>query len=117
MDQKLKSFVIALLRRGSYRWYGRYTALNNSKIARNQYVCAICKKVFGRKDIQLDHIVPLVDPKIGFTTWDSYIEKLFVGPEGYQTVCKPDHKEKTRKENEERKMIRQQKKKLGNKKC
>ncbi len=100
MDKKLKSFVIATLRRGSYRWPGRYNALKQSKKGRNQYVCVMCPPdvLHGRKDVQLDHIVPVVDPVSGFTTWDDFINRLFVPESGFQVLCKACHDIKTRAE-------------------
>ena len=43
----------------------------------------------------MDHIIPVVDPKTGFTTWDEYIERLFVPKGGWQMLCKSCHDTKT----------------------
>lgn len=102
IDSKKKSFAIQTLRRGSYRWYGRWQAEKASKIARNQYVCAICQGVFGKKDTSLDHVIPVVDPVKGFTSFDDYIDRLYCEPEGFQRLCNPCHDKKTGKENKVR---------------
>lgn len=102
----LKSFLIAVLRRASYRYAPRYAALKAAKKAYNWYECAKCTKTFGRKDVQVDHIEPLVDPAVGFTTWDNFIARLFIGVEGLQVLCKPCHKVKTQAENAERRKYR-----------
>lgn len=41
------------------------------------------KKKF--KMIAVDHINPIIDPEVGFTTWDDYISKLYFGK--LQILC------------------------------
>jgi hypothetical protein len=110
IDSKKKSFAIASLRRASYRWVGRYSAFNGSKVGRNQYKCEMCPEdvVHGRKDVQLDHRIPIV-PVEGWDGFDNYIDRLFVEKEGFAVLCKPHHKEKTVKENAIRKENRKKK--------
>ena len=80
----LKSFIINSLRRATYRWPPRGEALKWSRKEKGLYECAYCKEFFKNKEICLDHIIPVVDPKTGFTTWDDYIEKMFPEKEGFQ---------------------------------
>lgn len=94
----LKSFVIASLRRASYRWPARYKVMNAARIQRGIYLCNSCKKPHARKHIKMDHIDPVVDPTQGFTTWDSYIARLFVDESGWQVLCKTCHDTKTKEE-------------------
>lgn len=49
----------------------------------------------------MDHIIPVVGAD-GFTTWDDYIERMFVDREGFQVLCKACHKIKTDEEKGER---------------
>jgi hypothetical protein len=104
IDAKKKAFAIATLRRASYRWYGRYTALKNANIGRNQYVCAMCPPgtVHPKKNIQLDHVSPIV-PLTGWDNFDGFIDRLLCDTEGYQVLCKEHHQAKTIVENSERK--------------
>lgn len=111
MDNKLKYFIIHALRRCSYRWRPRGEAKAAARISRGIYVCNICKEQFRDKEVQVDHIIPVVSTE-GFTTFDEYIERMFPQIDGFQVVCKPCHKEKTSNENLERKM---HKKSLTNK--
>ena len=97
-----KPWLIAQLRRISYRWPPRNEAMKKARVDRGQYKCAKCKKVFHRSLIQLDHIKPVVDPKTGFTTWDKFIKRLFCGEDGFQVLCKDCHKKKTEKEDKTR---------------
>lgn len=110
MDEKtFKNFVIATLRRGTYRWYARTQALVNARISRGVYKCNMCEDQFGRKEIQIDHINPVI-PLEGWDSWDGYIARMYCGPEGLSILCKPCHKTKTFLENELRKDYREEKK-------
>ena len=101
MDSKQKSVAIAGLRRISYRWKPRSDALKAARVGRNEYECTVCKKVFGRKEVQLDHKEPVV-PLTGWDGFDKFIERLLCYQEGFQVLCKMHHKIKTLQENKER---------------
>lgn len=109
MDNKKKNFAVQTLRRASYRWPGRYNALKEAKIGRNQYICKMCPEgtIHPKKMIQLDHVQPVVDPIAGWQGFDSFIDRLLCETTGYQVLCKPHHEIKTKIENEFR---------IGNKK-
>ena len=109
-DYKLKAFIIATLRRASYRHPGRTEAFKAARIERNQYKCAHCSGIFTRKEIQIDHILPVVDPAVGFVGFDSYIERMFCGATGLQVLCKPCHTVKTSSERAVKKNTRGSKK-------
>lgn len=104
-----KAWIIGALRKASYRYPPRYKAKNASKIGRNQYTCSTCHGVFGTREVQLDHLVPVVGPD-GFVDWNSYIERMFCDEEGFAVVCKPCHQIKTQAENKERRNVRNRKK-------
>jgi len=112
MENKKKNFAISLLRRGSYKWFGRWTAEKRSKLAeRNSYLCESCKGTFKKKETAMDHIIPVVDPEKGFTSFDEYIDRLYCEAEGFQRLCNPCHDIKTAKENGIRKEVKGFKKK------
>ena len=71
----LKSFVIASLRRSSYRWPARYIVMNAARVRRGVYLCNGCKKEHPRKNIKMDHINPVVDPLKGFTDWNDFVSQ------------------------------------------
>jgi hypothetical protein len=62
------------------------------------YRCKICTGEYPATQVEVDHMVPVVDATLGFTTWDSYIENMFCDKENLQVVCKPCHKIKTKGE-------------------
>lgn len=106
-----KAFAIASLRRASYRLRSRTDALKAAKIARNQYKCNTCKGIFGRSEIHLDHIEPVV-PYEGWQSFDDFIDRLFIEDHTkFQVLCKPDHKIKSKMEAGLRKFHRDAKKK------
>ena len=66
------------------------------------FTCASCGVEAIRKDVCVDHVAPVVDPKVGFVDWITYIARLFCGPDNLQILCKKCHKIKTLQENKER---------------
>jgi len=69
-----------------------------ARTARNTYTCNFCGGSFGRREIQIDHISPVV--KItGWDGFDGFIERLFCGVSELQVLCKADHSVKSKAEN------------------
>lgn len=93
-----KNWLIWILRRATYKWPPRSASLKAAWVERGIYRCAKCKKVFPRKDVAIDHIVPVIDPKNGWVSWDVYIERLFCEEKGFQILCRKCHDKKTKKE-------------------
>lgn len=92
-----------------------------SRAKRVEYQCAHCQQWFPKKVgkktvIFVDHIVPVVDPLVGFDGWDAYIPRMN-GVEVfdydkdtfesklkhlYQVLCKDCHDVKTKAEGQQR---------------
>ena len=102
----LKSFIIATLRRASYRLPSRNEAKKKARISRGLYRCSNCKGEFKQDQIKLDHIHPVVDVKTGFTSWDDYISRMFPDESGFQALCEQCHNIKSKLESEMRKEYR-----------
>lgn len=85
------------------------------------YRCSSCQELFsekkdGKSQIQVDHIDPVLDTENGFVDWNTWIDRMFLGidywdekkgvtpdvSEKIQILCLKCHKEKTDKENKER---------------
>lgn len=66
------------------------------------YLCAACKEAYPLKEVQVNHLTPVVLP-IGFDSWDGVIHRLFCEKDGLEVLCIPCHKAVTKTENEERK--------------
>lgn len=119
MDKYKKNFIISVLRRGSYKWKGRQTALDCAKIkvgefstgrARYKYKCAMCGNIFMKKDVCLDHINPVVPVEWAREEdfdWGVYLDRMYCEPTGFQTICSSCHDAKTKGENDERRMYKE----------
>lgn len=111
----LSVFLFSGLRRLSYRTPMRAEAMRKARIKRGKYKCAICGGIFGRRQIAVDHISPVVNPLHGFVDWNTYIERLFCSADGLQILCNADkhscHKKKSKEENRLRRLARKDKKK------
>lgn len=108
MDNRKKTFAIQMLRRGTYRWPSRWAAEKRSRVDRGQYFCECCGEILRKKATQMDHVLPVVDPEIGFNGFDDYIDRMYPDTQwGWSRLCKPCHSEKTAGEN----LIRKENKK------
>lgn len=107
--KKLKKFIIPLLRRGSYRWPERNECLKAARVERGLYKCSNCEQIFKSKEVQIDHVEPVVPLKVTEEgqTWDSYITRMFCEVSGYQILCTTCHTMKSAVEVQTRKQNRQ----------
>lgn len=83
-----------------------------AKKPRVLFECAECKNKEMRKNVQCDHVEPVVPVEIPSKHMSLAIicHRLFVGKEGLQILCKSCHKEKSKKENEQRRQWRKKEK-------
>ena len=111
-EGRFKSFVTSTLRSGFRRYPPAFQALKEASVGKKlnkktgrmceHFICKSCKNEFTSKEVQKDHIDPVVDPKQGFKNWDTFIERLFCTKENIQILCKACHKDKTNLEKKER---------------
>lgn len=107
-EARYRSFVTSTLRAGSRKWPPKYETLNAAKTEKKinkatgrlaqHYLCAMCEQEYTQKDVQVDHIKPVIDPKKGFVSWDTYIDRMFCEGKNLQVLCKVCHAEKTKLE-------------------
>lgn len=98
MDEKKinkKTWIMSTLRRASYRWPPRNEAEKLARVERGLYKCAMCEGLFRAKEYAIDHIVPVISIKDGFTTWDDVFDTLLCDVDGFQILCHPCHDQKT----------------------
>jgi 5-methylcytosine-specific restriction endonuclease McrA len=105
-----KSWLLGALRRLSSRYPPKYLTKVEARVERGKYKCSKCQKICRAKDVETDHIIPVIDPERGFTNWDDYINRLFCDKEGFQILCSECHLEKTLAENKNRVVTRRKKK-------
>lgn len=106
-EARFKSFIRGNLRRITQKWAPIQTVLGKARVERGFYRCNECKeivpattKVEGKrvKNVHVDHIEPVIDPAIGWVSWDSLIERMFVEEEALQVLCDSCHTIKTNQE-------------------
>ena len=122
-DLTREAWVIKHLRRISGMWPAKNEAINRAKVKvhigfykngkpeyKTMIQCYLCNELYDRTEIQVDHIVPVVNLD-GFTDWNTYIPQLFCNVDNLGAACKGCHYIKTQAENEERRLIRKEKNK------
>lgn len=110
----LESWLRQKLRRISYQFPERQKALANARVERGMYRCKMCEDAgidatYGRKEIQVDHIEPVISIESGFIDWNDYIARLFCKADNLQILCKSCHQIKSYLENDIRKQIKAEK--------
>lgn len=108
-----KTWIMATLRRASYRWPARNESEKIARVERGLYKCAMCEGTFRNGEYAIDHIKSVISLKDGFTTWDDVIENLFCDVEGFQILCHPCHDIKTAQEDSMRANYNAEKKELA----
>lgn len=108
-ESRFKTFIRSQLRQGTRKWAPITETLKEAREERGFYKCAGCNFVVpftikeGRKRVNnvfVDHIKPITDPELGFTTWDDVIEGMFCEKDNLQVLCKACHDIKTQEEKE-----------------
>ena len=66
------------------------------------YICAKCGLCFKLRDIQVDHIDPVIPVDREVKDWNEYIDRLFCEAYKLQVLCKDCHLIKSNEENSQR---------------
>lgn len=104
-EAKFWGFVRSSLRSASSRWPPKYMCLNLAtrpyvgpdKRRKKERQCAHCKEWFATTQTQADHIVPAGK----LSSWEDlvpFVQRMFVGVEGFQCLCSVCHNRKTQEE-------------------
>lgn len=107
-ESRKKQFIISVLRNGTQRYPPKYKRKEAARTEKKKneltgrlaqhYRCEHCEQEFPSSMVEVDHVVPVVDPIKGFNDWNEYIERMFVEEDGFQLLCKTCHHEKTKLE-------------------
>ena len=90
-----KAFVISVIRRATFKWPPRGEAIEKARISRGLYRCASCQGEFKNGEYQVDHKVPIVSVKDGWTNMDDFINRALPDVDGWQILCITCHNIKT----------------------
>lgn len=96
--KQFREWMKNTLRRAFFRYWERTKAIQTARVDRGLYQCAGCKVVSKIQGMHIDHILPVVDPAVGFSGWDVYIARLFCSASNLQLLCKECHTTKTKTE-------------------
>lgn len=98
---KLRTFITGVLRSGFRKFPAKYETLKAASVGKKlnpktkrmseHYLCASCNKEFPGKEVNVDHVSPVVCPVEGFINWDVYIKRMFCGKENLQVLCEKCH--------------------------
>ena len=108
-EPKFNNFIRNLLRGGTRKWGPKQEVKKEARVSRGLYLCAGCSHRVpatiknGRDrvtNVFVDHIEPIVDPSVGFTNYDEYINRMFCEKDNLQLLCKRCHDYKSNKEKE-----------------
>lgn len=108
-EAQFRSFVKNQLRSATRKWKPIQDCKKSAKVGYGEYKCACCGKVTsptvfdinkGKRvaNIFVDHIKPVVDPEVGWVSWDEIVEGLFCESDNLQLLCGECHKEKSQEE-------------------
>lgn len=106
-EARFRSFVKGNLRAATMRWNPIAQCLKNARVARGEYLCNGCKQIVPntirvegkrKKNVHVDHIIPIIDPATGWTSYDDMIDRMFCEIENLQVLCDECHTKKTNEE-------------------
>ena len=106
-EAKFRSFVKGNLRMATMKWAPIQQCLAAAREERGKYRCAGCGELvpatikvgrIRKKNIHVDHIEPVIDPAVGWVSWDSTVDKLFCELDNLQALCTDCHDIKTQEE-------------------
>jgi 5-methylcytosine-specific restriction endonuclease McrA len=115
-EARFNSFIKNLLRQGTRKWAPIQQTNKDARTRRGFYLCAECKEEVpativkdGKrvKNVAVDHISPIIDPSVGFTTWGDVIEAMYCEMDNLQLLCKTCHDRVTAEERGIAKLRRQ----------
>ena len=117
-EARYRSFVISLLRAGTMRWRPKHDAIKRAFIGNGPnprtgrpcklHRCERCAGIFSQSDMVADHRQPVVEPEIGFVDWNTYISRMFVESDAFDSICVTCHASITAEQNQIRALRRSQ---------
>ena len=106
-EAQFTTFVKNQLRGASWKWFPLSNILKKARVSKGVYLCNGCKQnvpttavVNGKriKNVFVDHVKPVINPEVGFTTWDDFINTLYCEEDNLQLLCGACHDRKTLEE-------------------
>jgi hypothetical protein len=106
---EFNNFIKNNLRQATRKWAPIQNCKKRANVGRGQYRCDGCGGIVpptifdetkGKRtaNIFVDHILPIIDPAIGFVSWDITIDRMFCDSSNLQLLCKECHTKKSQEE-------------------
>jgi 5-methylcytosine-specific restriction endonuclease McrA len=105
MDKKQRAWLQSKIRLEFAKMPGhkpRDEAWKKARVSYGKYQCAHCQQLFGPKEVERDHVDPVIDPATGFVDWNTWFARLDCPTEGFQILCITCHDKKSAEENRRR---------------
>lgn len=120
-EAKFTNFVKNQLRSATRKWAPIQNCKKHARVGYGEYQCSECKQVVpptvydpekGKRvtNVFVDHIVPVIDPAVGWTTWDDVVDRMYCDSSNLQLLCGACHKIKSQEEIDVAKERRRQEK-------
>ena len=93
LENKIKQRLISRIRK-EWHWSKEKKECLKKAEYNESYKCALCQSYFEKKQVQVDHIIPVVDPDKGFQGFDIYLRRMFCKVGNLRCLCKPCHKDR-----------------------
>ncbi len=115
------TFIKNQLRGASWKWLPTSQVLKEARTRKGFYTCNSCKEEVpttilhnGKrvKNVSIDHEPPIINPAVGWQSWDSFINNLYCEKDKLQLLCKNCHDQKSSAERGVAKETRNKKKEL-----
>lgn len=104
-EAQFTSFIKGNLRRITSRWGPIGDCLREARTKRGFYHCNGCREEVPAstrdennkrvKNVHVDHILPVIDPEVGWVSWDETINRMFSERDNLQVLCYACHKIKS----------------------
>lgn len=126
MNSRIRRSLISYARKLSLSWEPRRIVKDKAKVAPATHECSKCgnwsyggtsdknyeelceqypDKTILYATIHMDHIVPVVDPATGATSWDDFYDRLFCHQDNFRALCQKCHEDCTKDQNQKRKNV------------
>lgn len=108
-EAQFRNFVKNQLRSATRKWAPIQHCKRQAKVGYGEYKCEHCGEVVpptifdtdkGKRvnNIFVDHIIPIIDPEVGWVSWDETVERMFCELDNLQLLCGSCHKIKSQEE-------------------
>lgn len=106
-EAQYQTFIRNQLRGATWKWKPVSEVLKEARVSKGVYLCAGCSnhvpssivvKDKRVKNVFVDHVQPIVDPTVGFVSWDEFINRLFCERDNLQLLCGECHDHKSAEE-------------------